>query len=118
MANKKDSPYYLIHYRDPKDGATVELKARRVEDSTLGLSFVRISDFFFDNSSVVVKPTEVQLQQRFENVNGLHLSIYSIISIEEIGSGGSGRGKTTGLKFKKTKSNLIAFPGDQPNPNK
>lgn len=91
------------------------LKARRVEDSTLGLSFVRISDFFFDTASVVVQPTEVQLQQRFENVNGLHLSIYSIISIAEIGGGGK---KSPGLKFKKTKSNLIAFPGDQPTPNK
>ena len=84
------------------------LKARRIEDSSLGLSFVKISDFFFDTSSVVVQPTEVQLEQRFQDVQSLHLSIYSIVSIEEKGM------KNSGLKFRKTKSNLIAFPSDSP----
>lgn len=104
MATKKDSSYYLIHYRDPKDGQIVALKARRIEDSTLGLSFVRVSDFFFSTDSVVVQPTEVQLEKRFQNVQSLHLSIYSIVSIEELGE--------KKLKFRKTKNNLIAFPGE------
>jgi hypothetical protein len=107
MASKKDgSAYFLVHYRDPKDGKIVAIKARRIEDSTLGLGFVRISDFLFDTSGVVVQPTEVQLEQHFKNVRSLHLSIYSIVSVEEIGQ------KHAGLKFKKAKSNLISFPGD------
>ena len=111
MGQKDASSHYLIHYRDPKDGKIVALKARRIEDSTLGLGFVRISEFQFDTSSVVVQPTEVQLEEHFRDVRGLHLSIYSIISVEEIGK------KHSGLKFRKNKSNLIAFPGD-PSPPK
>lgn len=115
VAKKESKNYFLIHYRDPKDGSITALKARRIEDSTLGLSFVKISDFFFDTSSVVVQPTEVQLAQRFEKVKSLHLSIYSIISIEEMADGNRDS-KHPGLKFKKTKSNLIAFPSDNPSP--
>lgn len=115
VAKKESKNYFLIHYRDPKDGSIIGLKARRIEDSTLGLSFVRISEFFFDTNSVVVQPTEVQLEQRFEKVKSLHLSIYSIVSVEEIADG-STDGKHPGLKFKKTKSNLIAFPSDTPSP--
>jgi hypothetical protein len=105
-----DSSYYLIHYRDPKDGKISALKAKRIEDSSLGLGFVRISEFLFDTSGIVVQPTEVQLEARFEGVKSLHLSIYSIVSVEEMG--GSGGGKP--LKFKKSRSNLLAFPTDSP----
>jgi len=107
MAKKSDSPYYIIEYRDQKDGGKiVSLKVRKIEDSNLGLGFVRISEFFFNTDSLVLQPTEVQLQERFANVRSLHLSIYSIVSIEEVGPTHSG------LKFKKSRSNLIAFPGD------
>ncbi len=107
MANKSDS-YYLVHYRDLVDGKILPLKARKIEDSNLGLSFVRISEFFFDTDSVVVQPTEIQMQERFANVRSLHLSIYSIVSVEELGP------KHSGLKFKKSRSNLIAFPQEPP----
>lgn len=102
--------YFLIHYRDPKDGQIVALKAQRIQDSSLGLGFVRVADFFFETEGMVVQPTEVQLQKRFENVASLHLSIYSIVSVEEIGL------KAKPLKFKRAKSNVIAFPGDTPSP--
>ena len=97
---------YLIHYRDPKDGQIVELKAHKIEDSSLGLSFIKISDFFFDSQQLVVKPTEEQLKKRFENVKSLHISIYSVISVEELGM------EHDGLKFVKDRSNLVAFPKD------
>lgn len=112
MAGKDLSSHYLIHYRDPKDGKIQALKAHRIEDSNLGLSFVRISEFFFDTGTVVVQPSEVQLEQRFEGVVSLHLSIYSIVSIEEIGP------KITALKFKKSRSNLLAFPSEPQPPAK
>lgn len=113
MAKRAETSYYLIQYRDLKDGGKiVSLKARKIEDSNLGLSFVRISDFLFDTDSIVVQPTELQLEQHFADVRSLHLSIYSIVSVEEVGH------KHIGLKFKKNRSNLIAFPGETPTPIK
>lgn len=101
---EKPNTYYVVHYRDPKDGKILELKAYRIEDSSLGLSFIKISDFIFDTNQLVVKPSEEQLQKRFEKVKSLHLSIYSVISIEELGA------THKGLKFRKDRSNLVAFP--------
>lgn len=83
----------------------MSLKAKTIRDSTLGLSFIAISDFVFETESMVVNPVEEQMKARFENVRSLHLSIYSIISIEEVGP------DHEGLSFKKDRSNLVAFPG-------
>jgi hypothetical protein len=102
--------FFLIHYRDPQDGKIVALKAHKIEDSSLGLGFVKISDFIFDTQSLVVQPVEEQLKKRFENVRSLHLSIYSLVSVEELGL------KHKGLSFKKDRSNLISFPTDGPTP--
>ena len=101
---------YLIHYRDPKDGTNQSLRAHKVYDSPLGLSFVCISDFVFEPEGLVVKPAEEQLQKRLEGVKSLHMSIYSIISIEEIGP------EHKGLKFQKDKSNLVVLPQDTAQP--
>ena len=98
--------FYMVTFRDPKDGSTTQLKVHNIEDSSLGLSFVKISEFLFETNSLVVSPTEEQLQKRFENVKSLHLSIYNIISIEEIGI------EHKGLSFDKDRSNLISFPSE------
>lgn len=109
MADKKT--YYIINYRDPKDNKTLELKAKKVTDSTLGLSFIAISDFIFDTNSLVVNPAEEDLKRKFEHVNTIHISIYTILSIEEVGF------KHRGLKFKKDKSNLIVLNSSQQTPS-
>ena len=106
--NQKEQPLYLIHYRDPIDGGLISLKAKTVHDSTLGLSFVKISNFVFEEKTLIAKPSEEQLKKRLENVKSLHISIYSIISIEEIGP------KHTGLSFKKDKSTLLVLPENSP----
>ena len=108
MADKKT--FYIINYRDPKDHKTLELKAKKVTDSTLGLSFIAISDFIFDSSSLVVNPAEEDLKRKLEHVKTLHISIYSILSIEEVGAA------HRGLKFKKNKSNLIVLNSSQKTP--
>ena len=108
MTDKKT--FYIINYRDPKDNKTLELKAKKVTDSTLGLSFIAISDFIFDSSSLVVNPAEEDLKRKLEHVKTLHISIYSILSIEEVGSA------NRGLKFKKDKSNLIVLNSSQKTP--
>lgn len=104
-SGEKDT-FYLVHYRDPQTNEVIALKAKNIEDSSLGLSFVKLSEFIFHTESIVVQPTEEQLKKRFENVRSLHLSIYSLISIEELGM------EHKGLSFKRDRSNLISFPSD------
>lgn len=112
MANvktKKTDSCFIVTYRDPRDGQIIRLKVKSIRDSTLGLSFVALSEFVFETEGVVVNPTEEQMRVRFENVKSLHLSIYSIISVEEVGL------EHKGLSFKKSRSNLVAFPsGNNP----
>jgi hypothetical protein len=110
MAMKKEETFYLISYRDAKDAKVLTLKAKTVTDSSLGLSFVAISDFIFDTKSVVINPEEEDRKRQFEGVKTLHLSIYTIISIEEVGE------DHKGLKFKKDKSNLVILSPEQPQP--
>ncbi|MCJ8275881.1 MAG: DUF1820 family protein [Bdellovibrionales bacterium] len=108
MSKKDDKSCFLIDYRDPKDGLAVSVKARKVEDSTLGISFVAISDFVFDTDSILVNPEEEAKKLKFENIETLHLSIYSILSIAEIGE------NNKGLEFKNDKSNLLVLKSDHP----
>ena len=110
MKADKNRNYFVITYRDPKDGKIMELKAYRIHDSSLGLGFVSISDFFFDSENIVVSPEEETLRKRLENVKTLHLSIYSILSVSEMGT------SNRGLKFQKEKSNLLVLPRNEPAP--
>lgn len=107
MPKKDDKTCFLIDYRDPKDGASVSVKARKVEDSSLGLSFVAISDFVFETNSILVNPEEESKKLKFENIETLHLSIYSILSIAEIGENNK-------LEFKNDKSNLLVLQTNPP----
>lgn len=110
MAKKKQETFYLVTYRDVKDTKVLMLKAKTVTDSTLGLSFIAISDFVFDTKSLVIDPGEEDQKRQFEGVKTLHLSIYSIVSIQEVGE------KHIGLKFQKDKSNLVVLSTDQSQP--
>ena len=104
MSNSIKDTYYLVTYRDPKDGQTVSLKAKKVTDSSLGLSFIALSEFIFESDMLVVNPAEEDLKKRFSSVKTIHLSIYSVLSIEEIGL------EQKDLSFEKDKSNLVVFP--------
>lgn len=102
---KKSDSSFIVTFRDARDGAIVSLRARTIKDSTLGLSFISISDFIFETEGIVVNPIEEQLRVRYAHVKSLHLSIYTIISVEEVGE------EHKGLTFKKDRSNLVALPG-------
>ena len=104
MVKNKADNCFVVTYRDPKDGQVISLKAKDIRDSSLGLSFVAISDFVFDTKALVITPEEESLKKRLENVKSLHLSIYTILSIAEIGL------NHKGLAFKKDKSNLLVLP--------
>lgn len=105
MASKKKDTCFIITYRDPVSEKQLRIKAATVVDSTLGLSFIAVSDFIFDQSPLVVNPQEEDMKRRFADVKTLHLSIYTVLSIEEIGA------QHKGLRFKKDKSNLLVLPG-------
>ena len=105
MAHKKKDTYFIITYRDPVSEKQVSIKAGTVADSTLGLSFIAVSDFVFQQNALVVNPQEEDMKRRFEDVKTLHLSIYTVLSIEEVGA------QHTGLRFKKDKSKLLVLPG-------
>jgi len=104
MAEKEKDRYFVVVFRDPVEGKNFSLRARRVDDSPLGLSFIRLSDFIFDTDSLVVTPEEEALRRRMENTACLHLSIYHVISIQEVGM------RRSTLQFKKDKSNLFVLP--------
>ncbi len=105
MAKKvnTDKSCFIVTYRDPKEEKVLQLKARSIRDSSLGLGFVAISDFIFTTGTMVLNPGEEQLKNRFKDVKTLHISIYTILSIEEVGP------DHKGLKFEKDKSNLVVL---------
>jgi hypothetical protein len=112
LSEKQTNKHFVVSYRDPVEQKTISIKVRKVDDSPLGLSFIRISDFVFDTSSLVVNPDEENLKKRLENTRSLHLSIYTILSIEEIGL------DQPGLRFKTDKSNLVVLPtAEKPTPH-
>lgn len=112
MSKKEEKTFYLVSYRDPKDGNAVSIKAKSIQDSSLGLSFVAISDFVFETNSILVNPDEEAKKIEFENVKTLHLSIYSILSVTEIGE------HSRSLHFKNDKSNLLVInPEPQGSPH-
>ena len=105
--NEKDT-YYCVTYRDPKDGKNIQLKAKTIKDSNLGLSFIFISDFIFSSgaNSKIIDPNEEKLKNSLKETKGLHLSIYSVIMIEEIGN------NHNGLHFEKDKGKILVLPSD------
>ncbi len=107
MAKKEDS-CFIVTYRDSKEEKVLQVKARSIRDSSLGLGFVAISDFVFVTDTLVLNPAEEQLKNRFKDVRTLHVSVYSILSVEEVGPGHQG------LKFEKDKSNLVVLKNPIP----
>lgn len=106
MAIDKAQIYFSVSFKDPKENKPITLRVQHVEDSNLGLSFVRLSGFIFEESALVVDPEEERLKTRFEKVKSLHISIYSILSVTEMGM------ENLGLSFKKDKSKLLVLPSE------
>lgn len=111
MTKKKEKTCFLIHYRDPQDGHHQSIKARKISDSPLGLSFIAISDFVFESNSILVNPEEEAKKLRFEDIRTYHLSIYSILSVSEVGD------HKKSLSFKNDKANLLTLNNDYPGPS-
>jgi hypothetical protein len=105
MKTKSDDEIlFKVIFRDPEDMKTqLTLLVREVSDSSLGLSFVSLSGFVFNNSVLIYDHKNEQLKKRFQNTKKLHLSIYNIISIEEVGE------DEKGLFFHNDRSNILVL---------
>ena len=104
----KPSTCFRVTYRDPKDGQLTSLTVRTIDDSSLGLSFVALSDFVFETSTILVDPKMESKKLEFEDIKVLHLSIYSIVSIAEVGE------HKKPLSFKHDKANLLLLKPEDP----
>ena len=105
---KPHNQSYVVTYRDPKDGELTTLKAKKITDSSLGLSFIALSDFVFETSSILVDPQVESRKAEFENINTFHLSIYSVVSIAEVGE------HLKPLSFANDKGKLVVLHQDNP----
>ena len=103
MANPETC--YRITYRDVAENKVRTLRARSITDSGLGLSFVCVSDFVFDQTSKLVNPNDEAMAAQLEDVKSLHLSMYTIVCIEELGT------ENKGLEFEHDRSKLLVYPG-------
>jgi hypothetical protein len=97
----------VVTYRDPegnpKEGAVSTIKVRTVADSELGPSFICLSDFVWA-SSRLANPAEDALKARFADTRRLHLSVFMILSIAELGP------DHPGLDLEADRSNLVVLP--------
>ena len=100
--------YFVVTYRNPdKPGENITVRVRKIEDSSLGLAFVALSDFVFHSNSSLLNPQDEYAKKRFQKTKSLHLSIYSIISVEELGD------DNQGLQLADDKSKLLLFSPDK-----
>ena len=85
-------------------GDVVTLRARTVTDSQLGPSFLCLSDFVFPDGRLI-DPTQERLQRRYAETKRLHLNVFGIQTIEEVGI------ENPGLSLEQDRSKLILLPG-------
>lgn len=76
---------YVVTWKDPVEGEVRRLRCARVEDSTLGLGFVCLAEFDLGSKGPLVDPRQEALKTQLADVKRLHLNVYSIVSIEELG---------------------------------
>ncbi len=107
---EEDQTHFIITFRDveklldKKEQKNITLNVKEISDSNLGLGFIRLSGFMFEESSFLIDPQTEKLRERFKHTKNLHLNIYNVICIEEVGP------KHRGLRFKNDKSRLHILP--------
>ena len=94
---------FAVTFRN-ESGDIVTLKARTVEDSSLGPSFLCIRDFLFAEGRIV-DPAQERLQRRYADTRRLHVNVFGVQAIEEIGV------ENPGLTLAQDRSRLILLPG-------
>ena len=99
-----DSSIFIVTYRNPeKPTETIEVRVRNVEDSVLGIAFISLSDFVFGTQTGLINPRDEYAKKRFRNTKTLHLSIYNVVTIEEVGD------ENPGLKLARKEGVVLPF---------
>jgi hypothetical protein len=107
MAAKKTRSHYVVTWRDlPKEGV-VTMRVRTIEDSDLGPTFIAISDFVFEHDGLIIDPNAAALEARYADTRRLHLSIYNVLAIEEVGR------RNKGLELKDRSNVVLLTPTDK-----
>ena len=102
-----DSSIFIVTYRDPeKPNETIEVRVRKVEDSALGPAFISLSEFVFGASTGLINPRDEYAKKRFVKTKTLHLSIYNVVTIEEVGD------EHPGLKLAPKEGVVLPFKPD------
>ena len=99
-----DSSVFIVSYRDPeKPNEMIEVRVRNVDDSALGPAFIALSDFVFGTSTGLINPRDEYAKKRFVKTKTLHLSIYNVVTIEEVGD------ENPGLKLAPKEGVVLPF---------
>ena len=99
-----DSSIFIVTYRNPeKSDETIEVRVRNVEDSVLGTAFISLSNFVFGSPTGLINPRDEYAKNRFSNTKTLHLSIYNVVTIEEVGD------ENPGLKLARKEGIVLPF---------
>ena len=86
MAQKK-----LYRIRFMNEGKIFELYARQVSQGAL-FGFVEIAQIVWGKKSdVIIDPTEQDLRNEFAGVTTVQVPIHSVVRIDEVEKGGSGK---------------------------
>lgn len=80
------------------------MRVRKIEDSTLGPTFITLSGFIFEEGNLIIDPSEEDRRKRFENTRRLHLSLFHILSVEEVGP------RVRKLDLVSDRTNLVILP--------
>lgn len=100
--------HYAVTFRSPETGDVTILRARTVGDSDLGPGFICLSDLIFQTGSKLANPVEEALQEQYRTTRRLHLNVFSIQSIAEVGE------EHPGLQLDADRTNLVVFPQSTP----
>jgi hypothetical protein len=96
-----EDSYFAVTWRDPEAGGSTTLRCRKVQDSDLGVGFICLSDFVFEGGRLL-NPVEDALRTRLAGTRRLHINVFSIQQIAEVGA-------PPGLSLT-SRSNLVILP--------
>ena len=103
-----ESNLYVVTYRNPeKQEENITIRVRKINDSNLGPTFIALSDFVFHTASKLLNPQDEYAKKRFQKTQKLHLSIYHIVSVEEVGD-------EISLSLASKEGDVLFFDPDKP----
>ena len=104
-----ETSHFVVTYRNPEKATeNIEVRVRSVDDSILGPAFIALSGFIVHSSTGIINPRDEYAKKRFQKTKTLHISIYNIVTIEEVGE------EHPGLQLAPKEGQLLNFDPDRP----